>query len=299
MRQRIVKGRAAELRYMPPEVVTLGPPAASPAPTVEIIDRLGAVRLPAAAAASDPVSLTLSAAAAPGDRRVLLASTAGVYPGRRYLLGAAKGVRVPVKVIAVDVSGVWLDAALPVRLESGATFSGAEVTYQIPADLFDEDADLGFYRAAWTFTLGTAALAGESAFSVVRRVLAPSLEPDDLSPYLPQEMSRTVRVDEAPAHYGKIVAAWDEVLGDVEDRGVEADRIMDASRLRIAHLYKALVLIGRGWGEKWREWTDGHAETYEARLSALLASPTNWIDRDGDGVKEPAEAGTSSIRLER
>jgi hypothetical protein len=313
MRQRLPRGIPGSVRFLPPEVRLHGAPTGGALVTIKSATGSDLPSAPVvdAPAVVDGVDVTVSRDAAAGERSLKLSSAAGVAAGRRYLVAGEGGAAFVVRVFAVVGDTAHLFATLPGAVPSGAAFKGAEISVDLTAAQLagagatvaagpgPTPADPNLYRAAWAYTVGGADRVGACLFSVVPAVLASSLDPDDLDPYLPAEKSRLHRPDEAPGFAAAIAAAWEEVLDDVELRGIKPDRIMDPERLRGVHRLRTLVVLGSTWGAKWREWTETKAKEYEGRIEAVCSSPATWVDTNDDATQQDGERPSGSRRLVR
>jgi hypothetical protein len=319
MRQRLQRGVAGTLRYLPPEVRELGQvPAAGPKVTIRRADG-AALPVPVvdAAAAVDPFAAAVPGAIGAGARQLVLGAdaTAGLWPGRRYALIAPSGEAYVVRVWNFDATKVDLLNTIPRPIGAGAQLKGAELAFDLSAEQTDvpvagdssapyrdgggvgpKRPDPTLFRAEWSYTVRGKALRGDDLVNLHARLLKSTLEPDELAPYLPLEASRLARVDDSAQFGGCMAAAWSEVLEDLELRGVKPDRVMDPNVLRLPHIYKLLWLMSSGWGEAWKEWRGEQAREYGARLGAAIESGT-WIDADDDAKQDAGEAwyGSSSI----
>jgi hypothetical protein len=324
MRQRIVKDRGGPIRFCPPESVLLGPASAA---TVTIkLARGGDLLTPVLGvpATVDPTSLSLAGDLDVGDQAIPVSGdTSTVNPGSRYLLRSGDGTSIVVRVVGADASRVYLLAGVPIEIASG-TLVGIELAYTVTAGNAilpphgrdggsgywgsvlswqastpgKSGVDWGLNRAEWTYAIGARNFTRDCLYSVVARLLSPPLGHATLYPYLPQDAGRLARPSEAPGFVGLIDAAWEEVLDDLDSRGVKPDRVMDPDRLRIPHLSRTLARMSSGWGARWKEWSDAQLATYSQKLETADSSP-GWIDLDDDAIQDEGEDWSRSVMLAR
>lgn len=153
------------------------------------------------------------------------------------------------------------------------------------------------YRAVWTYTLGGQQHQVDQLYEVRLRVLRPTLTSDQVERQLPAQWEDLV-VGGAEEIAAILADAWDDLLDEVEARGFDPDRIMDAGRLLKPHRSLVVWTLAKTWGNAWREWATDRKKDADQDLEDALNSG-GWYDKRVDNVQTPAEVKWTSIRLTR
>jgi hypothetical protein len=302
------------MRFVPSEARLFGPPTAA---TITI-KRSSGIDLPTPvvglAATVDALSTTLSAAAAAGARTLVLTSVTGVKPGVTYLATGADGEHFEVEVVAVNAStkAVLLIEPLPRDLDVGDLFRGLEVSYALSGaqcpDPFSSSslyttaetsiAQSWLYRAAWHYTVAGTDYDADQLYEVRKRLLKPTISEGDVTSLLPATLADLEPGAGVQTVRRQIDTAWGDVLDDLAQAGFNPDLVMDAERLRAAHVSRSLYRLGIRWGPAWKEWTKEQAKAYSDDIQEALAAG-DWYDSRQDNVQATDEVMLPHIDLVR
>jgi hypothetical protein len=235
---------------------------------------------------------------------------AGVGGTLRYTLPIQDGA--PTSATVSIVSAIGTPLPTPVA-NADATVSGHVLSYalsgaQCPvpsaASLSAYSAALPgsvafntSYRAVWSVVYPAGTKAVDQVYEVRRRVLSPVLTADEVERRLPAAPEQLLP-DGTFSLQTAVEDAWDDLLDDIESKGVDPDRIMDAARLRQAHRAKTLANMGSQFGPAWAQWAEARRKEYDEELSALLGAP-GWYDSYEDARKAAGETYVANVTLSR
>jgi hypothetical protein len=153
------------------------------------------------------------------------------------------------------------------------------------------------HRAIWTYVIGGVTYFADQVFEINRRVLKPTLAPDDVERRLPAAWEDLL---EEGADIEEFIAdGWSDLLDDLSAKGFLPDRILDSARLERPHRSKVIANLYRLFGPDWRETADKADEQYARDLDAALAA-LDWYEIIDDGIRASSESdATRAVRLTR
>ncbi len=289
-KQRFQIGVAGTLRLEPRE----GPPkASSPSPTCALYSREGALlAAPATPSASLAVQTTLTAVMAAGSRVAAVASVASIKTGMRLWLGAVDYAASPavqqepfeqLTVRSIVSLNVTFAEVCRYEHKSGGQVSSSEILATLSA--VDQLAVLGQnQRAVWTYTVATEALSATQLWDVVAQVFRLPLTPDEL--VLPLSESLRKSLPDVAQIQELVVEAEDWILGQVEQRGLNPDRIRGPEQWRQVGKMCCLEILldrARQSDPTFRQaWLDSVLQ--RDRAFDEVVKSIQWVDADEDLV---------------
>jgi len=304
-RTRFVAGKGGTLVFYPPEATIGGEPTAATVTCVRSSGEALPTPVQAAEATIDPVDKVLDVQAEAGSRVLIIADTSGMEPGRKYLVRAADdGELVDVQVVGVSADGaVRLRSGVRRDLPPTSEVLGWALSFVLtpgntpaPATTAAKQGSPGaayLFRAEWSYSLGGVAYPpADQLYEVRRRVLRPVVTAGDVQGRVPGTAGDVEIVTD------DVAEAWDDVLDGLAAAGVDADRVMNPDRLRLAHLLRTLATAADTWGPTWVEWAEKKREQAQAALEEALEA-ADWYDTAEDAKQAQGEQHVHFARIVR
>ena len=260
--------------------------------TVTLKTDRAATKINAAAATVDTVNTTTSAAVAAGATTIAVDSASGIVSSRRYILGvdASTAPQEVVTVKSVASSTATLFAATLFAHNSGDTFAGGRVSYDVPA----ASCDTTFWDGYAVFTPLTGDPITEVVDCALRKIPDDLISISDVQQVFPRAKEMLCAVlDVSKALTEARVKIMQDVGGPVR-----TSTMIGNEEFKYAASLAFWLRRRYAFGDEWVETYDKMAEDYEHVIAKLRAQIPADVDQDGI-TSGREDGGRTMPRLER